>query len=167
MKVRAMKATDLKRVAGLAGLLVRQHHQIDPGRFMSIPDVEVGYAWWFRSQLGKARVVLLVAEDRGQIVGYAYGTLEPKDWNLLLEAHGAVHDVLVDPTCRRKGVGTALMQAALKELEKRGAERVVLSTMVGNHPAQHLFASLGFRKTMLEMTWNAPARRAGTRRRHS
>src|SRR5579883_922525 len=130
MRVRPMKVGDLKRVGVLAGQLVRQHHRTDPDRFMEIPNVEEGYAWWFKSQLSKTGTVLLVAEDGGEIVGYLYGTLEPRDWNLLLEAHGAIHDVLVEPSLRRKGVGRALMQAGLAALTEKGARRVVLSTMV-------------------------------------
>jgi hypothetical protein len=40
-----------------------------------------------------------------------------------------------------------------------GAERVLLSTMVGNETAQHLFRATGFRPTMLEMTRDRPRAR--------
>jgi ribosomal protein S18 acetylase RimI-like enzyme len=40
----------------------------------------------------------------------------------------------------------------IAELEQLGAEIVVLATMVDNLGAQQLFASLGFRRTMLELT---------------
>ena len=143
----------------LAGQLVRQHHETDPERFFEIPNVEKGYARYFESQIGDKDTILLVAEDDGEILGYAYGRCESRDWNMLLDDHGAIHDVLVDPGARRKGLGQALMQAMLDEFKKRGLERVVLSTMVGNEPAQRLFESLGFRKTMVEMTWNPKARK--------
>ena len=41
------------------------------------------------------------------------------------------------------------------ELERRGAPRILLATAVENEPAQRLFASLGFRTTMVEMTREA------------
>jgi RimJ/RimL family protein N-acetyltransferase len=40
----------------------------------------------------------------------------------------------------------------IRELEALGAPRIVLSTMVRNESAQRLFAAVGFRPTMLEMT---------------
>ena len=65
---------------------------------------------------------------------------------------GVLHDVVVDPEHRRRGVGRLLLDAVLAYLRSRGAPRVVLSTAVQNEPAQRLFAKLGFRRTMIEMT---------------
>jgi ribosomal protein S18 acetylase RimI-like enzyme len=45
-----------------------------------------------------------------------------------------------------------LLEATVAELEKRGVPRVLLSTAERNTAAQHLFASAGFRRTMIEMT---------------
>ncbi len=46
----------------------------------------------------------------------------------------------------------------VSELESRGAMRVILFTMVSNEAAQALFASRGFRGTMIEMTRNTPSK---------
>lgn len=139
-------------MGALAGRLVRQHHERDPQRFFLPKDVEQGYGWWFERELANKQAVLLVAEVSGKIVGYAYARQEERDWNMLLDAHGALHDVFVLEGARRGGVGRALLTAVLAELTRLGSERVVLSTMVSNEAAQRLFASFGFRPTMLEMT---------------
>ena len=88
----------------------------------------------------------------GRVVGYSYGTLEERDWNALLDRHGAIHDIYVSDAARQRGTGRRLLDAMLKELAALGAPRFVLSTMVSNIAAQRLFASAGFRPTMLEMT---------------
>lgn len=152
--VRRATPDDLPRAAALAAELVRQHHAVDPGRFMLVDGVEAGYERWFRHELGHEQARILVAELHGEIVGYAYGTLEARDWNLLLDEHGAIHDVLVAEPARRGGTGRRLVEALIAELEALGAPRIVLSTMVGNHSAQRLFAACGFRPTLLEMTRN-------------
>ena len=154
MNVRPMRLADLRAVGKLAGALVRQHHRTDPGRFMRIPHVEVGYATYFATQLKSRKAVLRVAEERGRVVGYGYGALGARDWNMLLDAHGAVHDIVVAPGRRRLGVGRALMDEMVRALKDKGAERIVLSAMIGNRPAQRLFRAVGFRPTMLEMTIN-------------
>jgi ribosomal protein S18 acetylase RimI-like enzyme len=154
MDVRPLRKEDLPAVGKLAGGLVRLHRKTDPGRFMHIPDVESGYAWYFGRELRNRRAVLRVAEDRGRLCGYAYGSLEPRNWNALLDAHGAIHDVYVAPGRRRRGVGLALVAALTAALAEKGAQRIILSTMVQNLPAQQLFAALGFRATMVEMTLN-------------
>ena len=61
---------------------------------------------------------------------------------------------------RRSGVGGQLLDATLRELDRRGVPRVVLSTMVSNESAQRLFRSRGFRPTMLEMTRESGATRS-------
>lgn len=156
LTIRAARAEDLARLGALAGGLVRLHHATDPRRFLLVDGVEEGYARWFSRELEREGALLLVAEadvaEGRQIVGYAYATLEGRDWNMLLDEHAAIHDVMVDPGVRRSGVGLALMRELLAALEARGATRVVLSTMVQNEAAQRLFAACGFRPTMLEMT---------------
>jgi ribosomal protein S18 acetylase RimI-like enzyme len=143
---------DVPRMAELAAELVRFHHAADPLRFMLLDSVEDGYSRWFGRELRRPGAILLVACRGDRIVGYAYGTLEERDWNMLLDAHGAVHDIFVDSADRRTGIGSMLVEAILKELESIGAPRIVLSTMVANHAAQRLFARHRFRPTMLEMT---------------
>lgn len=44
------------------------------------------------------------------------------------------------------------MEAVLSALAAQGAPRTVLSTAARNEAAQRLFASFGFRPTMIEMT---------------
>ncbi|MEZ4223251.1 MAG: GNAT family N-acetyltransferase [Polyangiaceae bacterium] len=150
--VRLARSEDLEPTARLAGELVRMHHAVDPDRFFLPNQVESGYAWWFERELARKEARLFVAEAEGRILGYAYGTLEERDWNLLLDSHGAVHDIFVVEDARKTGVGELLVNALVSELEAMGAARILLGTMVSNTPAQRLFARCGFRPTMLEMT---------------
>ncbi len=159
--IRPARPADLPGVAALAAKLVSQHHTYDPLRFF-VPDrVEEGCAWWFRQELPRDEVVLLVAESDGVIVGYVYARLEDRDWNALLDACGAIHDILVDESHRGSGVGEGLARAALDALERKGAPRVVLHTAAANSGAQRFFERLGFRRTMIEMTREADAGRRG------
>ncbi len=153
--VRAMTAADLPAAARLAGKLVRMHYELDPLRFLHLPNPEAGYARYFAGELKSDRVVLLVAERGESIVGYAYGRLEPRSYNELLDAAGKLHDVLVDESARGHGIGEALVTEMVRRLTESGAPRVVLLTAVQNEAAQHLFKKLGFRTTMLEMTREA------------
>lgn len=152
VRIRGAEKGDLPLVAELAGELVRMHHRTDPARFFLPENVEKGYVWWFSKELARAGAVILVAERGERVAGYAYGTIEERDWNMLLDAYGALHDVFVADPDRRAGTGKRLVDAVLERLEALGAKRVVLSTMVGNAAAQKLFARCGFRATMLEMT---------------
>jgi ribosomal protein S18 acetylase RimI-like enzyme len=142
--------------------LARLHHEWDPPRFMlpGGPDeIEKGYRWWLGRELTNPDAVVLVGElapspktQKGAVAGYCYGRLEERDWNALLDAHGALHDVWVDDAARRSGLGRGLVEEMVKALTARGTPRIVLSTSTKNHAAQRLFASLGWRPTMMEMT---------------
>lgn len=153
--IRRAKTGDLPLIARLAGQLVRMHNDADPSRFLLVDRVEEGYAWWFSREIDRDKAVVLVACRAADVLGYAYGTLEDRDWNLLLDAHGAMHDIFVAEQARRGGIGRKLVGALVEALLQLGAPRVVLSTMVGNEPAQRLFRRCGFRPTMLEMTRDA------------
>jgi ribosomal protein S18 acetylase RimI-like enzyme len=155
--IRPAVTADLAQVATLAGALVRMHHEVDPDRFFLPERVEEGYAWWLGRELERSGAVVLVADRGGEVVGYTYGTREERNWNALLDEHGAIHDVYVAPHARRRGISRRLVEDMIAELRRRGAPRIVLSTMVANDAAQKLFASCGFRPTMLEMTHSEPA----------
>jgi ribosomal protein S18 acetylase RimI-like enzyme len=97
--------------------------------------------------------VILVAERDSAVVGYLYAAIEPQlQWKDPRDRAAFVHDVVVDAHSRRGGIASALIAAALTSLHERGVPRVMLWTASGNEAAQAVFASLGFRKTMIEMT---------------
>lgn len=155
--VRPAEADDVPAMAALAARLVQQHHTADPPRFMLPEDVERGYESWFRrEQKNRAVVMRVAAADTGALAGYTYARLEPRDWNALLDAHGALHDIYVDDAARHAGVGEALLRATLDGLRALGAPRCVLHTMWRNLGAQRLFERVGFRRTMIEMTCELP-----------
>ena len=155
VEVRPATREDLPAVARLAGKLVRLHHAFDAKRFLLVESVEAGYERFFGRELADPSTVILAAKIDAAVVGYAYGRMEERDWNNLLDACGAVHDIYVDETARRRGVARALMVEMLARLEALGAPCVVLHAAWPNAEAQKLFESLGFRRTMVEMTREA------------
>jgi len=150
--IRRAKRSELGAVARMAAALVRDHHARDAQRFLLVEPVEEGYRTWLEREIGRRGAVILVAEEDLEIVGYAYGTLEARNWSELLDVCGKLNDLYVHPSARRRGIGRQLMESMLIELESLGAPRVVLSSADGNRAAQQLFASAGFRRTMIEMT---------------
>jgi ribosomal protein S18 acetylase RimI-like enzyme len=151
--IRAAVRTDLPAIGRLGALLVRLHHAFDPQRFIAAaPNTDRFYAEFIATQLGEPKVVVLAAERNGEVVGYAYAGVEGTDYMALRGPAGAVYDIVVDPAHRGQGVGRMLLDATLSALAELGMPRVVLSTAERNEPAQRLFTSAGFRRTMIEMT---------------
>ncbi len=150
--IRAAVADDREALGRYGGALMRQHHEWDPARFLAVEHPEEGYATFLVGQLDSPGATVLVADLDGAVVGYAYASLEPMSWKELRGPCGYLHDVFVDELARGRGVGERLMNEALAWLEGRGAPRVVLVSAAKNTRAQALFARLGFRATMCEMT---------------
>jgi ribosomal protein S18 acetylase RimI-like enzyme len=151
--IRRAETRDIPSIGRMGALLVRMHHDLDAQRFIAATSrTETAYGSFLQSQLDEPNVVILVAELAGDVIGYTYAGLEGTDYMALRGPAGALYDILVDPRHRKQGVGRMLLDATIDTLKERGAPRVVLSTAQGNEAAQRLFASAGFRRTMIEMT---------------
>lgn len=151
--IRRATAADLPALGVLGASLLRTHYAFDPLRFMAPRgDPESGYAWFLGTQLRENDVAVFVAERSRNVIGYVYAGLEPQSWKELRDAAGFIHDVVVAAEAQRHGVASALVDAACEWFRSVGAPRVVLWTAEKNDGAQRLFARLGFRRTMIEMT---------------
>ncbi len=152
--VRSAEPGDGAVLGQLGALLVAAHHDFDPKRFIS-PGAGTarGYGAFLISQIARPNRFVFVAEEAGIVLGYTFAALEEADYMALRGPAGVVHDLVVDPQRRKEGVGRLLLSHVIAELTKRGAPRVVLMTAERNIAARSLFASAGFRPTMVEMTW--------------
>lgn len=151
--IRRAEPRDIAALGELGIALMRTHYGFDNRRFMEPSRGDAGgYAHFLQSQLDDDDAVVMVAEQRDRIVGYVYAAIEPLSWKDLRDECGYIHDLLTDDPARGRGVGEALLDAAIGWLNDRGMPRVVLGTAAKNERARKLFERRGFRPTMVEMT---------------
>jgi len=151
--IRPATPKDIEAIGRLGALLVREHHDFDPQRFIPATSrTESQYGWYLGTQLEEPNIVILVAERDGKVIGYTYSGVEGTDYMSLRGPAGVMYDIVVDPDHRQQGLGRLLVDATLAALKSKGAPRVVLSTAEQNVAAQRLFDRAGFRRTMIEMT---------------
>jgi ribosomal protein S18 acetylase RimI-like enzyme len=81
--------------------------------------------------------LVLVAEDDGEPIGYAFGELDPHGY-----AH--VNIVYVLPERRREGVTRALMAEFAARARDRGIDHVTLDVATGNEVGRAVWRRLGF-----------------------
>jgi ribosomal protein S18 acetylase RimI-like enzyme len=152
-EIRPARASDIPALGRLGAMLVQEHHDFDPQRFIApAPETPERYGGFLGSQLKKRDIVVLVATRDDEVVGYTYAGVEGYDYMSLRGPAGVLYDIVVDPQQRRQGIGRRLLEATLNALQQAGAPRVVLSTADKNEAAQRLFQRAGFRRTMIEMT---------------
>lgn len=152
MQIRTATASDQESLGRYGAALMRQHHADDPRRFIQVDHPEAGYGRFLVSQIANPSSLVMVAEHSGAVVGYIYADVESTNWMELRGPCGVVHDVYVDEAARRLGAGRGLLRAAIAWFRLKGRSQVVLLTKTRNEHAHHLFAELGFRPTMIEMT---------------
>jgi len=150
--IRPAVKSDQEALGRYGAALMRQHYASDPKRFILTEKPEAGYGQFLVSQIEDPDCLVLVAEDSGRILGYVYASLEGTSWRDLRGPCGFVHDVYVAEEARQRGIGRDLVRAAMEWIRSHGMRQVVLWSKTRNTSAQRLFATLGFRDTMIEMT---------------
>jgi GNAT superfamily N-acetyltransferase len=97
---------------------------------------------WLETNIGSGRVGAFVAEDGGQLVGFAITMDVPA--SLRLAHFWQIRDLFVLPSHRRRGVGRALLDCIRTAAIDAGALRVVVQTEVDNTSALRLYAESGY-----------------------
>jgi ribosomal protein S18 acetylase RimI-like enzyme len=85
---------------------------------------------------------VLVAVEDGEVAGYVklgrVTELAASDHVLMITG------IAVDPGRQGRGIGRALIDAAVGEARRRGARRLTLRVLGGNAGARHLYETSGF-----------------------
>jgi ribosomal protein S18 acetylase RimI-like enzyme len=94
-----------------------------------------------RHREGRDDFDLVVASEAGDIVSYAYCSIDP------VTGAGEFEMVGTRLSHRRQGFSRAVLLTGLQEMKERGMGYAVVRTEAGNAPAQRLYESVGFRLT--------------------
>jgi 8-oxo-dGTP diphosphatase len=89
---------------------------------------------------------VLVADSGNGVVGFVVLSFV----STLTGLRAWIGDVVVDPTHRRKGIGRALVEAAIQRASRRGATHLFMDTSRGNPDVQEFYAACGFERGGVE-----------------
>jgi ribosomal protein S18 acetylase RimI-like enzyme len=134
----------------LRQLRLRQQ-QFDAALYQLHPDAERRFLRWVGEVGEDPRTTLLVAEEQGQIIGFVYATIEQDLPIYLHEEFAVIREWWVEAAFRRRGVGKALIDLAIKELAEVGVCQLRVRTAAGNADARALLEHSGFRAGTCEM----------------
>lgn len=136
--IRSARKADLPQVAVLFDLY-RQFYEQAPDPALASAFIEARFA--------SAESVLLVAqaaEEEGELLGFCQ--LYPSFCSVEAAPIYVLYDLFVAPSARRSGAGRALLLAAEDRARADGKARMDLTTARGNHGAQLLYESLGWKR---------------------
>jgi GNAT superfamily N-acetyltransferase len=146
VEIRDATPADAERIAEINadGWRVAYVGMIDDERFASI-DLEE-WARTIRTNLEKLAEgsFSTVAVSQGEIVGNSFVASPPRDEDLGPEFSELVA-LYVDPEHWRRGVGSALLEAAQARAARSGATEMSLWTLTENAPAQAFYERHGWR----------------------
>jgi ribosomal protein S18 acetylase RimI-like enzyme len=112
-----------------------------------LPSIESGL---FEELLANPDLSVLIAEDDGEVVGYAgCGTSRDDDTG---DDVGEVRNLFVASSSWRGGVGRALMAASLDDLRERGYTEAIVWSFAANDRANAFYEAQGFTRDGAERT---------------
>jgi phosphinothricin acetyltransferase len=136
-RIRPARTDDLPAVAAIYNVEVEQ----GVGTFDTEPKDPDHFA--HRLDAADARDVFLVADDAGEVVGFAYsGPFRPRP------AYAATREtsIYLASAARGRGVGRALYAALLAHLDAGGVHTTMAVIALPNDASEALHASLGFER---------------------
>jgi ribosomal protein S18 acetylase RimI-like enzyme len=130
----------------------------EPDEARTVADLLVAFRDWCGSDWPSANAFLASVErlieqaDTEFLLGSVDGDSPPSGvcqlryrFSVWMAAEDCwLEDLYVAEAGRRRGVGRALVEAALERARARGARRIELDTSEANAPARDLYESLGF-----------------------
>jgi len=149
--IRPGTAEDISAVLPLVAKTIAFHEEMDEARFGAVPDAHGRYEGWMQRLIEGDGGAFLVAEHDGQVVGFILGQVQEEYKMYRTGRYGMIHDLWIEPDQRRRGIARELVLAALDRFRQAGIEQVRLDTSARNTAAQKLFASCGFRPSVIEM----------------
>ena len=153
--VREATRDDAGTIARFAMLLSEQHREYDAERFIALNDAD-GAKWYYGGQTEADDAVILLAEDDGKAVGFAYIQYEAMNYADLLTSAAWLHDIYIEESARGLGTGKKLIEASVASAKKLGADKLMLHVAAKNAIGMEFFERNGFRTTMLEMMLKVP-----------
>ena len=144
--IRPIERKELERALDLWEGLMRNGADADP-RFALAPDARAVYRDWARETwfLADPFARVLVAVEGGFFAGFVH-MLPVRPLPVLAQPPTArIADLWVEAAWRRRGIGRALVSAAITAAKGKGFDRFEVGTLTHDERAVAFWRSVGFR----------------------
>ena len=105
----------------------------------------------FQQSVDHDAAAFLIAESRGEPVGFAFSTLRPPSPIFAGGAIGELEVLVVSPQRRGEGIGEELTRRSLAAIRELGATTVKVVVVAGNDAAVRLYRRLGIEPALTEL----------------
>jgi GNAT superfamily N-acetyltransferase len=142
--VRAARARDAERLVALWSALLEHHRPLDPA-WHTAAGAEDAWRGRLARLLAEPDAALLVWEEEGgDVAGFCTAEIARAPAAVAERARCEITDLFVSAGARRRGIGAALVQSALRWCTERGVRRVEVRVAAHNSEGQAFWRALGF-----------------------
>lgn len=150
--IRRAGRDDVPAVVELNGIIQGLHYGRRPDWFKPVDAasfVSIVGRW-----LDSPDAVVFVAEQDGEVIGYAAGIQSERSDHPLVHpaTYVELDQIVVALTHRGRGIGRALGERVISWAESQGVQRVEVATWAFDDAAVPLFEQLGFTPTVQRMS---------------
>lgn len=153
MNIRQAGQSDLAALVVLNHPVQEWHARLRPDIFRSpdTHDMTPGIAEF----LDKENFWVIVAEEHGNLIGYAIYEIRKRDERPFTRARRSiyVHQMSVAPEKRRMGIGKGLLRYVREQASKIGITAIELDVWSANTQAKEFYKSLGFTPLREVLEW--------------
>jgi len=141
--IRLAERADAGRVAALWAALLEHHAAIDCALRVCAPAA-AGLGAAVVKQLDDPEARLWVWDEAGRTLGFCLARIERAPVLLAETQRALITELAVAPAARRRGIGAALVRAALDWAAERKAARVEVRVAARNAEGQGFWRAQGF-----------------------
>lgn len=151
MLIRPATTDDIPAVLPMVAKICALHESWDSAKYGFISHVEQRYEKWFRRLVNSDRTAFLVAADENKLVAFVVATIQEEIPIYRLQEFAIIHDLWVEPEYRQQGIARELVTQTIERFQQIGVKQIRLDTVAPNEASRRLFASCGFRVSIIEM----------------
>lgn len=150
---RAATLADLDVLLDFEQGIVQTERPFDP----TLKDSHINY-YDIAAMIEAPHVEVVVAELESEIIGSGYARIEDSKVYLKHPQHAYLGFMYVKPEYRGKGVNKQVVDALQDWAAKRGITEFRLDVYSENSPAIKAYEKIGFKKHLIEMRMELPAK---------
>ena len=143
LRIRKANQEDTRAIVELWKELMDFHKERNR-HFTRSADGHKRFAEFISGRMVHEKSCVLVAEQRDEIVGYCLATISKYPPVYEHQEYGAIFDLALTENYRRKGIGQALVEAALQWFSEQEIHRVEVRVATSNEISTAFWKKIGF-----------------------
>ncbi len=144
LKIMVAQASHVPEIVDVWEEFALYHQDIDP-RYSMVDNVRTGFEEYLRRLIVAEDTLVLVAVDEGKVIGFSVAQIRKSVPGFKREKFGAIDMMAVTARCRRRGIGTAILEKILDWFRSQKIDMIELSVASGNKVGYPFWKKHGFK----------------------